>query len=444
MTTQYYLENIRTLLTKGFNDTELRRLCFDIPALRAVYDDLAENTGKSAIIDKLLERADRHLKLDKLLAKVKLKNPARYEMHQPYYRPEVNPPSEDSEAPVISERLSIEAPYGTMLPTSHFYIERQADNTCWNYLNQSQAATIFIQAPRQMGKSSLMRRMTHRLEQTKHIKTAFIDFERFTEHQLADEESFLVELCFMIGDILELPEAIDQYWASQRRSNLVKCSNYLSQHIIPKLNAPFILALDETERLLNTPWRNDFFGMLRTWHNDRAWNKNFAKMTLFLSSSTEPHLFIDNPNQSPFNVAAQISLQDFTLAEVETLNQRHQSRLSESQLSQLHTLLGGHPFLTRLAFYLLVTQIDFETLLATATHDTGPFGEHLRRYWQHILEMPDIKKAVAQICRHQTHPEDQIYYRLKGAGLIKKEGTQVLMRNKLYNAYFTERLFQNR
>ncbi len=81
----YNLVNIRTLLTEGFTDRELRRLCFDLPGFRPVYDSLAANTGKAEIIDRLLEDADRSLQLPRLLALAKERNPARYEAHRPYY-----------------------------------------------------------------------------------------------------------------------------------------------------------------------------------------------------------------------------------------------------------------------------------------------------------------------------------------------------------------------
>ena len=349
---------------------------------------------------------------------------------------EAKAPSKLQSSSSIQSSAPIESPYGTMSPDSPFYIERQADNDCWHYLNQAHAVTIFVQAPRQMGKSSLMRRIIYRAKQTHNVDTAFIDLEKFTKQQLEDEEAFLIEFCLMIGDALHIPDAIDDYWTS-RRSNLVKCSNYISQHIIATHKKPFILAIDEMERLLHAQWHDDFFGMLRTWHNDRAWDINLAQMSLFLSSSTEPQLFIDNPHQSPFNVAEPILLRDFTLTEVEDLNQRHQSLLNPEQVKDVMGLLGGHPFLTRLAFYLIwLNRIDLSTLRENALSDDGPFGEHLRRYWRHLLELPDIKQSLMQICLHHKHPEDKRFYRLKGAGLIKKVDSQIVMRNKLYADYF--------
>jgi hypothetical protein len=182
--------------------------------------------------------------------------------------------------------------------------------------------------------------------------------------------------------------------------------------------------------------------MLRTWHNDRVHSEDFAKLSLFLSSSTEPYLFIDNPNQSPFNVAELFSLQDFTRAEVDELNRRHHSPLTQTQVDDLIDLINGHPFLTRLALYLLATKkiANLDTLIAQATEDNGPFADHLRHYLLRVLQKPELKEALAYICRHQTYEENQVFYRLKGAGLIKKEGKLVVLRNKLYDRYFKEHL----
>jgi uncharacterized protein YjbI with pentapeptide repeats len=87
----YHLANIRELLTQGFDDRELRRLCYDVPDFRPVYDELARTTGKGDIIDALLEYAERHLLIDTLLALAKEQNPARYELHGPYYLEDPTP-----------------------------------------------------------------------------------------------------------------------------------------------------------------------------------------------------------------------------------------------------------------------------------------------------------------------------------------------------------------
>jgi len=354
--------------------------------------------------------------------------------------PVAMPAKQPSSASKLTHR-SIELPYGTVSPTSAFYMDREADRECQDYFNPGKSVTVYAQAPRQMGKSSLMQRIAYLTKQTDKFEVAYIDCEKFTTEQLHNLDDFLIEVCYMVSEALDIPEAIEKYWASARRASLVKCSNYLSKHIVPNINKPLILAMDEVERVLDTPFRNDFFGMLRTWHNDRAHDVNMAKVSLFLSSSTEPQLFIDNPNQSPFNVAQPIALRDFTLKEIHELNQRHGDPLTQVQLTELTELLGGHPFLTRLALYMVATQkYDFITLQRTASDEEGPFAIHLDDLWRKVARTAEPRQALAQICRQQTYPTDQIYYRLKGAGLVKRVGDNVVMRNQLYARYFSGRL----
>jgi hypothetical protein len=82
----------------------------------------------------------------------------------------------------------------------------------------------------------------------------------------------------------------------------------------------------------------------------------------------------------------------------------------------------------------------FETLLAQAIEDNGPFGDHLRHYLLKVLQSQELKQALAYICRSHSYEENQIFYRLKGAGLIRKVRQQVVLRNNLYARYFEEHL----
>ncbi len=94
----YHLPNIRDFLINGFNDLDLRRLCYDVPDFRPVYDELAQGTGKAQIVDKLIEYAEKTLQLDTFLALAKERNPARYEKHGPYYA--------DDPIPVLQKQVS--------------------------------------------------------------------------------------------------------------------------------------------------------------------------------------------------------------------------------------------------------------------------------------------------------------------------------------------------
>jgi hypothetical protein len=98
MTKRYDLPNIRALLIQGFTDEELRRLCYDVPHFRPVYDELARNTGKATIVDRLLEYAEAKILLDDLLTLAQALNQAQYKQHYPYFTttPDPAPPDDPS------------------------------------------------------------------------------------------------------------------------------------------------------------------------------------------------------------------------------------------------------------------------------------------------------------------------------------------------------------
>lgn len=81
---EYDLARIRELLTKGFDDLELRNFSFDQPEFQEVYDQLAQTTGKDEIVSLIIEHADQHLLFEPLLAWAKEHNPSRYKKHHPY------------------------------------------------------------------------------------------------------------------------------------------------------------------------------------------------------------------------------------------------------------------------------------------------------------------------------------------------------------------------
>jgi hypothetical protein len=87
----YDLHNIRTLLTEGFSVDELRDFIYDEPALRPVYNKISEETGKTDLIQELIEYAEQKVLFDTVLAWAKKLNATQYDEHKPYYRKEPLP-----------------------------------------------------------------------------------------------------------------------------------------------------------------------------------------------------------------------------------------------------------------------------------------------------------------------------------------------------------------
>jgi hypothetical protein len=181
--------------------------------------------------------------------------------------------------------------------------------------------------------------------------------------------------------------------------------------------------------------------MLRSWHNNRARGGDWLRLNLALVTSTEPYQFIADLNQSPFNVGQVVELTDFTLEQVAQLNQRHQNPLVETQVKQLFELLGGHPYLTRRALYLVASGRDtFIELLENACEDTGPFGDHLRNHLFRMGDQTKLKQGLVQIIKHERCSDEHVFFRLRGSGLVKRVDTKVVARNMLYIDFFGKRL----
>jgi hypothetical protein len=428
---------LKQIIHTYFSLEELYSLCLEI---EIAYEDFP-NRGKDSFCRDLVEYVQRHGKDDALLKALISKRPSINWLDYFQSSPKMSGQEKQRTIPLLSTN-DIPTPYGTMPPNSTLYIERDADFDCWGHLKADSATTIAVRAPRQMGKSSLMRRIAYHMKQEHRVSTVFIDLDLFSQGDFEDEERFLTQLCILIGRTLRVPEAIDRYWNDKRLSNTIKCSDYISEHIVPKYGKHFILALDEVERLFRTTWHNDFFGMLRAWHNDRFEIPAFDMVTIFLSSSTEPYLFINNPDQSPFNVAHPVLLTEFSLEQVSNLNWLHGFPLKEKELERLYELIGGHPFLNRLVFYSLVknqlTAVDLFDIDLMLVYP--PIEEGLRRYWGILSKDSSLKASLARICVEGSHQEDQLFYRLEGAGLVKKSGSKIVISNTLYEHYFRERL----
>ena len=157
--------------------------------------------------------------------------------------------------------------------------------------------------------------------------------------------------------------------------------------------------------------------------------------------ATEPYLLISNPNQSPFNVGVKLNLEDFSREQVEDLNHRHRDPVQEKDMESFFDLLTGHPYLTRKALYLLVSEHRiWEDLYKHAAGDQGPFADHLRRQLWFIQEDNALQEALRQVLGYNKCDDDKVLWRLLRAGLVKGIGDLYYCRCGLYERYFKDHL----
>ena len=341
---------------------------------------------------------------------------------------------------------SLEKVGGAMMPDSPFYISRKGEMEFRSLIEQP-AAILRIKGPRQYGKTSLLSKILSEAYKHKNFLTAHLSFQLLDRDALCKLENlcwqFCLRICKETGKLRELRSELKELWDDDLFTVKEKCTTFMEEILLPSLDAPLIVGLDEVDIIFKYhEVSNNFFAMLRAWHDSATlprkemW-KNFR---LVLSYSTEIHLAIKNLDQSPFNVGHEREMKPFNGAEIRKLVELH--GLENSALpEELLSLMGGYPYLSRKALYLLGTQAyNLERLKEIAPKDNGPFSDHLRHHLMLLQGDEACAKAMKAIVQGHEFHDKLTVSRLRAAGLIKGASPVLQPAHDLYLRYFKSTL----
>ena len=323
---------------------------------------------------------------------------------------------------------------------SPFYVERPPiEANCYTAIVKP-GALIRIKAPRQMGKTSLMSRILHQGEKQGY-QTGFINL--WSRELFKNLDSFLESFCANVSLELGIEEKIDQYWKPQRYSSQTNCTNYFQSYLLKELKQPVILGLDEVDRIFQySEIADEFFTMLRSWHEKGKNNKIWQKLRLVISHSQEVYISLD-VNKSPFNVGLPIDLNKFSLAQLQNLVKRHGLQWSDTEIKQLMGMIDGHPYLVRTALYHIATNdLTLKQFLEIAPTEEGLYEDHLYRHLLILEENKQLKSAMLKLVNSdEAVTLEPIYaFKLKSMGLAESRGNKVIPLCNLYRIYFSDRL----
>ena len=348
-------------------------------------------------------------------------------------------------APLPSPVAEPELPQGQVRLESLFYIERQPqESQCYDEVLRP-GALIRIKAPRQMGKTSLMARILYHAGEQGY-RTVPLTFQHADKDIFNSLDKLLYWFCIQVSRRLHLPSRVQDFWTDTYGSK-DKCTIYFEDYLLQEISHPLVLGMDEVDRVFEYPdIAADFFGLLRAWYEEAGYgipgSSVWQKLRLVVVHSTEGYIPMDI-NQSPFNVGLPIKLQEFTKDQVEDLANRHGLDWAPDQTGQLMTLIGGHPYLVRLAFYHVSRQqISWDDLLNSASTESGIYGDHLRRHLWCLQHNDALATALSKVLDHQrpVRLESEYSFKLHSLGLVKLQGNGVIPRFELYRQYFKDRL----
>lgn len=344
--------------------------------------------------------------------------------------------------PGLPGTLTIEPTGGAVALGSSFYIERGPDEDLREAIARNDSI-VLLKGARQMGKTSMLARGLQ-FAREHGARAAFTDFQKLGARDLENASSFYLALAESLADQLDFPVAPQDAWDARRGPN-ANFDRYIRREVLGKMTVPLVWGLDEVDRLFAHPFGSEVFGLLRSWHNERALDPSgpWAGLTLVIAYATEAHLFITDLNQSPFNVGTRLALEDFTTEQVAELNRRHGSPLkSESDIDRLVQLVAGNPFLVRTSLHVLATQnLTLEQFEAEADHDEGLFGDHLRRILVLLAKDPGLLEVVRGVLNGQPCPDQESFWRLRSAGIMAGHGpNDAWPRCQLYAKYLSRHL----
>ncbi len=344
------------------------------------------------------------------------------------------------------------------------YVVRSADRHLYKALKLGDFC--YILNTRQIGKSSLMVHMMHRLQQEGFVCAA-IDMTRIGSENVTPDQWYkglAVELwqSFDLQGLVNLKA----WWNEQLDiSPVQRLSRFLEEVLLALVGVEdrvlpknLIIFLDEIDSILGLKFSvNDFFALIRSCYNQRSINPEYKRLTFALLGVATPSDLITDYQRTPFNIGQAIQLSGFQLHEAQPLLQGLKDKFSNPQavLKELLTWTSGQPFLTQKLCKLIRSCSSpipvnaeaewMENLVRTQVIDNWESQdepEHLRTIRDRILKSDHQRVRLLELYRQildqgqvvsVDSPEER---ELLLSGLVVKQQGYLKVHNPIYQLIF--------
>jgi transcriptional regulator with XRE-family HTH domain len=273
---------------------------------------------------------------------------------------------------IFSSHFAVELPFGQVPLDSPFYIKRSPiEERCYEQIHQP-GALIRIKAPRQMGKTSLLSRILQK-SHSQGDCTVSLDFQLAAQQIFVNSDKFLRWFCASVSLALNIPNQIDEYSdLAEIVGSSMACKAYFEEYLLPTIDKPLTLGLDEVDKVFEYPEiYRDFFGLLRALHEEGKRQDIWKKLRLRL-----------------------------TLYHIVNMN------------------------------------ITLTHILQNATNSSSIYADHLRRQYLILTQQPQLADAMKDVVTNNYAKLPTVSkFKLYSIGLVKWQGDGVIPRCNLYSQY---------
>ena len=349
------------------------------------------------------------------------------------------------------------------------YVKRDTDEELLKALKDGDFCCVLNST--QTGKSSLMNRMLHGLEEYGFLcvsidLTTFVGSDCTSNQFYRDFSDKLIEKLKTVEILLSFD--LENWWQEKSsNSAMLRLESLITNIILKKTSKILVIFVDEINRISEFKFGSDFFGLIRSFYNRRSTIDDYKRLTFALLGIATPSQLYPNKKISPFNIGKNIKLRPFQPHEITPLKDKLVREINYSEAKATEAMekvllyTNGHPYLTHSLCQLVIDEntnfdVDIDQLVEEKvikgwqnSHYQDHFDNirrNLSQSNQRSMSLLDLYKKILVSSHNdalQANANNMVQIDLQLLGLVLEEDHILKPYCKIYEKIFDQKWIED-